>query len=130
MPAYLNNVTRAVEVMIFGGEEFWKPSKENISPLDKLSIHRKFLGDGMLYIWASSNESDKFTNVLIRMLCNRLWNLKNDFDEINISCTDSVPVYELPSKIRFGIGRGTIYELSVQNSTSKEYLNIWGQSKN
>ena len=123
MPAYLNNVTRAVEVMIFGGEEFWKPdNKENLVPLDKLPIHRKFLGDGMLYIWASSNDSDKFDNQLVRMLCNRLWNLKNDFKEINISCTDSVPVYELPSKIRFGIGRGTIYELSVQNSTSKEYL--------
>ena len=123
MPAYLNNVIRAVETMLFGGTEFWRPEQgKKVTPLSKLPVHRKFLGDGMLYLWTTSNGNGKFEKKLIQSICNRSWNLKNAFDEINKACTDSVPVYELPSKIRFGIGRGTIYELSIQNSKSKEYL--------
>jgi class 3 adenylate cyclase len=122
IPVYLNKVIAAVEICLFGGEAPWRDKDKTIEPLTILPIHRKFLGDGMLYVWSLSGIAEDTVSKLATLLCNRLWNIKTAFRKINKSCAEVVPVLDLPPRIRFGVGRGTIYELSVENDSSKEYI--------
>ncbi len=124
IPRYLNHVTRCVEVVLFGGVQFWRPEKKTMPPLSLLPVHRKFLGDGALYIWTPKKDSGSFTANFVNYLSNRLWNLQDKFHEINRACSDDVPVFELPTTLRIGIARGTIFQLSFEKSTGTEYIGI------
>lgn len=124
IPQYLNHIIKCVEISLFGGKNFWRGDKaENIPPLPVIPVHQKFLGDGVLYVW-SPKESKSLSKSLILPLTNRLWNIQMQFSEINKACVDFIPVAELPSGIRFGVARGTIFELSVENSREKEYIGV------
>src|SRR6266436_5572803 len=67
----------------------------------------KFLGDGMLYVWTLRKGDADFDPAFITDLCNRLRNLKLRFAEVLKRAADDVPVVDLPSRIRFGLARGT-----------------------
>ena len=58
----------------------------------------------------------------IQYLCNRLWNLKTDFSKIIERASDQVPVMDVPQRIRFGLARGTIYELRRKHTSQREYI--------
>ena len=121
IPKFLNHIFNSISIVINGGNAYWYNEVElrSISPLLN-PIHQKFMGEGGLYIWTPSKESGDFTIDFITQLSNRLWDLKNHFDAVLKSCADDVPVYELPRRIRFGLARGTIYELSHTSSIKKE----------
>ena len=46
------------------------------------------------------------------------------YSRVNKACADKIPFLELPSAIRFGLARGTVFELSVLDSSEKEYIGI------
>lgn len=127
IPRYLNHVTKCVETAFFGGAWPWS-SKEKVNKVAALSptpVHRKFLGDGALYIWTVPKGSDTFSRGgFLPYLVNRLWILQRDFDAINKACADEIPVFELPTSIRFGVARGTVFELSVEGSRASEYIGV------
>ena len=79
------------------------------------------MGDGAMYLWAAE-KSEAFTENFIYLLCNRLWNLKTEFNEVVKKSHDQVPVTDVPRRIRFGLARGTIYELKRRNSQQREYI--------
>lgn len=122
VPNYLNTVIGAVESTFFGGDAFWLQKPSKTAPLSVLPVHRKFMGDGVLYVWVSRPNSDSFSNSFLGSLSNRLWNLKRNFEKVNRACADKVPVFELPTRIRFGLARGTAYELSTEGTTNREYI--------
>ena len=120
IPKYLNHVIGAVENAIYGGvNDFIDETDHKILPF--LPEHRKFMGDGSLYVWVQKDIENIFTQKFIGNLCNRLWNIKKAFGKLNTRITSDVPVFELPQKIRFGIARGTIYELTTDKG-DKEYI--------
>jgi class 3 adenylate cyclase len=49
-------------------------------------------------------------------------NLKDSFSEVLKQAAADVPVLDLPTRIRFGVARGTIYELTRASGTNKEYI--------
>jgi len=125
IPSYLNHITKCIETAFFGGKQFWLlDGSDDLPPLNPLPIHRKFLGDGALYIWTPSKTSEEFSTNFLGYLSNRLWNLQKELPQINKACADQIPVFELPKAIRFGISRGTIYELTIEGSKVKEYIGI------
>lgn len=124
IPKYLNHVIKCFEIMLFGGKTFWQKEKAfEMPPLTILPVHRKFLGDGALYIWAPRT-SDHITESFIITLTNRLWNIQMQFSQVTDACVEFIPVAELPTGIRVGMARGTIYELSVENTTNREYIGV------
>jgi len=124
IPVYLNHVRRCVETALLGGEVYWLNKKKTGTPLEPKPVHRKFLGDGYLYIWTPPKGYNDFPTSFIRYLCNRLWNIQKHFDRVNGACSDDVPVYELPTTIRFGISKGTVFELSMEKTAKREYIGI------
>ncbi|MCF8041054.1 MAG: hypothetical protein K9K65_08610 [Desulfarculaceae bacterium] len=122
IPTYLNKIFTAIDICIFGGSAFWLDDELDGDPLIPRPVHRKFLGDGALYVWLPQKNKDAFDTNFTTYLPNRLWTIKNQFSAINKSCADDIPLLELPQRIRFGIARGTIYELSFAHSKTKEYI--------
>jgi class 3 adenylate cyclase len=120
VPQFLNTINRALSIMILGGKTFWG-DKEDVSPLSLQPAHYKFLGDGGLCLWVERADQ-KITTSFVAMLCNRLWNVQNRFEDILKTSHDHVPVVDIPKKIRFGIARGTVYELRHKGSRHKEYI--------
>jgi class 3 adenylate cyclase len=123
VPKFLNVVSQAISAVIFGGQNYWVPdgSEKIIPSLGKTPIHEKFMGDGAMYLWAES-KGNAFDDNFIAGLCNRLWNLKTHFAEVVRKSNDQVPVTDVPRRIRFGLARGTIYELTRRNSQQREYI--------
>lgn len=119
VPKFLNHVSGAISAIIFGGEGYWE--KRRYSPLLP-PAHEKFLGDGCLYIWTPQEDNPDFQPDFIRILCNRLWTLKIDFTKVLQRVADDVPVLEVPKKIRFGLARGTVYELKSTSGGGNEYI--------
>jgi hypothetical protein len=114
---FLNIIFEAMSIVIFGGVEYYTPEKTELKPL-LTPVHAKFLGDGALYLWNPTlEESPEFSQNLV----NRLWNLQNWYPEILANARIHVPVVELPSSIRFGVSRGTVYELTRKDG-DKEYI--------
>jgi class 3 adenylate cyclase len=108
-----------MSIVIFGGEQYYTPKKEKLKALIK-PVHEKFLGDGALYLWNPSvQESDR----LIQNLVNALYNLQAWFPKLLKKAQRELPVIELPRTIRFGLSRGTIYQLTRVDGT-KEYIGI------
>ena len=123
VPKFINHVSQAVATCIYGGDTYWEPDADQrqIEPLVPLPVHEKYLGDGAMYIWLGT-EKNPITNELVGALCNRCWNLRRSFQNVLRAASDLVPVVDIPKRIRFGIARGTIYELTRRNSTDREYI--------
>src|SRR5204863_2908169 len=90
--------------------------------LPLLPTHVKFVGDGALYIWTPPKPGDEFGAFFINNLLNRLFNLKLYFPAVLEHCAEDVPVVDLPARIRFGIARGTVFELQHRGSKQKEFI--------
>jgi len=121
VPAFLNYVSAAVGVNLFGGEAYWAHNA-TIAPLEIEVAHEKFTGDGALYILLPPVGSSDFPVGTLQHLCNRIWTLKNRFAAVVIRALETVPVVEVPRKIRFGLSRGSVYELRTQGTTAGEYI--------
>lgn len=123
VPSYLNHVFRAVSCCINGGEIFWAQGEEkkSLEPLKLPAPSQKFLGDGALYVWLQP-KGQELNVASIRALANRLWNLKQAFGKVNKCCHDEVPVADLPPRIRFGLARGTIFELAGEKRGTVEHI--------
>jgi class 3 adenylate cyclase len=119
--AFINRVFGAVEKAIVGGPVFWKPS-EIIDSLPVTVAQAKFMGDGMLYVLTPPLGKDRIQEGTIVALTNRLWNLKMHYPRLLEKCADEVPVVDLPPRIRFGLARGTVYELLSARNGEKEYI--------
>jgi class 3 adenylate cyclase len=120
VPAFLNHVSAAMGVNLFGGLAYWA-NNAKIDPLDVEVAHEKFTGDGALYILLPKGASD-FTTATLQHLCNRLWTMKNRFNHIVNRALEQVPVAEVPRHIRFGLARGSVYELQQQGTQATEYI--------
>ena len=120
VPRFLNNISNVVATVIYGGKDYWTTSPTTLQPL-QAPVHEKFLGDGGLFIWLSPNAKG-FPTAFITNLCNRLWNIQGFFDNIRKKCAEDIPVYELPQGIRFGLARGTVYELTNRKTRQREYI--------
>lgn len=119
---FLNHVFGAVDVCIYGGSAYWDKNQKEYSPLSLSPIHVKFIGDGALYIWTPKKSGDEFAAAFINTLLNRLFNLKLWFSVVLERCAEDVPVVDLPARIRFGIARGTIFELQHHGRAQKEFI--------
>lgn len=120
-PRFLNHISKVMSIIIFGGNRYWEKDLEGWEALPP-PVHEKFLGDGALYIWLPPGNAKEFPSLFITNLCNSLWNIQNDFKEILKKCADDIPVYEIPQGIRFGLTRGTVYELTNRKTHEREYI--------
>ena len=121
VPKFINIVSEAVSISLFGGDAYWlNRADKTVDPLNP-PIHEKFLGDGALYLWLHSEQSPVDTEFVVG-LCNNLWNLKIRFDRVVQRAYDELPVVDLPKRIRFGVARGTIYELRRRGTKQHEYI--------
>jgi class 3 adenylate cyclase len=121
VPAFLNHVSAAMGVNLFGGEAYWAQNA-TIDPLEIEVAHEKFTGDGALYILLPPAGASDFPAGTLQHLCNRLWTLKNRFDAVVTRALETVPVVEVPRKVRFGLSRGSVYELRTPDATASEYI--------
>jgi class 3 adenylate cyclase len=121
VPAFLNRVSEALSIVFSGKEEYWLDSPDDFAPI-RQPVHEKFLGDGALYVWTSSPDAGPAETEFALVLCNRLWNLKDKFARIAEITRADVPVADLPQCIRFGITRGTVYELTDAATKRREYI--------
>ena len=115
---YLNRVFECMSIIFRGDEQYWA---ENVqTPALPTPLHRKFLGDGALYLWETE---PAFASDTVRMdLLINLWNLKKYFGRVAEAAADDVPVPDVPRSIRLGISQGTIYELAYAGGGPKEYI--------
>jgi len=121
VPTFLNHVSAAIGVNLFGGEAYWV-NNAVIDPLKLEVAHEKFTGDGALYILLPPEGAADFPTGTLQHLCNRLWTLKSRFDVIVNRALETVPVMEVPRKIRFGLSRGSVFELRMQSTEASEYI--------
>jgi class 3 adenylate cyclase len=75
-----------------------------------------------MYIWTADAKTHEFPPNFVHHLCNRLWHLQHKFQQVVLKSADDVPLFELPQRIRFGLARGTVFELTHRNSTQTEYI--------
>lgn len=117
---YINHIIECVEICLYGGTAYWDHSTKYNDPSIKPSF-RKFLGDGMLYIWDNMvTQADENAKLKI-VLLNRLWNLQTNLEIINTRLFDQIPIASLPGKIKFGVAQGTVYRLSEADG-SQDYI--------
>jgi len=121
VPAFLNHVSAAMGVNLFGGEAYWAHNA-TIDPLEIEVAHEKFTGDGALYILLPREGATDFPAGTLQHLCNRVWTLKNRFSAVVDKALEMVPVIEVPRKVRFGLSRGSVYELQTQGTKGSEYI--------
>jgi len=122
VPAFLNHVSAAIGVNLFGGEAYWVQNNAIIDPLKIQVAHEKFTGDGALYILLPPDGTADFPVGTLQHLCNRLWTLKSRFDAVVSRALEMVPVVEVPRKVRFGLSRGSVYELRTSDTSDSEYI--------
>jgi class 3 adenylate cyclase len=123
VPVFINHVSKAISVCIYGGEAYWLPRRKSrtLESLAPAPVHEKYLGDGAMYIWLDS-DGERVSKGMVSHLCNRLWNLKSFFSDVVRAAADELPVIDIPQRIRFGVAWGTIYELTRAASQQKEYI--------
>jgi class 3 adenylate cyclase len=121
IPAFLNLVSAAIGVNLFGGDAYWAHNA-TIDPLKIEVAHEKFMGDGALYILLPPAGASDFPAGTLQHLCNRLWTLNSRFDAVVQRALELVPVVEVPSKVRFGLSRGSVYELQTPGAAASEYI--------
>ena len=122
VPTFLNHVSAAIGVNLFGGEAYWVQDNAMIDPLKLEVAHEKFMGDGALYILLPPEGASDFPPGTLQHLCNRLWTLKSRFDVVVSRALEMVPVVEVPRKVRFGLSRGSVYELPTADASASEYI--------
>lgn len=122
VPDFLNQINDAISRVFSGELNYWDSEDESHIQSLLYPVHEKFLGDGALYIWTPEAKTATFTESFVTLLCNRLWNLKTNFPEVLRQANEHVPVVDLPPRIRFGMARGTIYELTRTGTSQKEYI--------
>jgi len=120
MPRYLNRVFECTSIAFLGGKAYWSKADKAMAPL-AAPDHEKFLGDGALFLWTVGPDATLRPTQIMPLL-NRLWNLKQNFSKVVDACSDVVPVTDLPRAIRFGIARGSVYELTRKEAGGTEYL--------
>ena len=120
VPLFLNRVFDCMHSIVEGGEAYWMPQTERLNALAPPD-HFKFLGDGGLYVW-KIGDGGSMPEDMLGTLINRVWNLKSNFHRILAACSDDVPVADLPKRIRFGVARGTFYELTRDRDVTAEYI--------
>lgn len=121
IPRYLNFIFEVVESAFTGGPTKW--SEAPLLPLPILPAHRKFLGDGALYLFVDEEEKFNSGKFLIN-LSNRLWSIQDKFDDITKQCYEFMPVKALPKKIKFGLSKGSVYELQAADGGQSEYIGV------
>jgi class 3 adenylate cyclase len=121
VPVFLNHISEAVGINLFGGHAYWAHNAP-IDPLEVEVAHEKFMGDGALYILLPPEGAPDFSVTTLQHLCNRLWTLKNRFSEVVNRALEAVPVAEVPKNIRFGLCRGSVYELRSEATQTSEYI--------
>jgi len=120
IPAFLNIISESVSICLFGGTAYWQDGA-SYPPLSSTPIHEKFMGDGGLYIFTPDGLSD-FREGFSVALCNRLYMLRRNFYAVVQKCAETVPVFAVPRRIRFGLARGSVYELASQHGMESEYI--------
>ena len=121
---YINQIIDCVETCIWGGEAFWIPEGDKAREMPTMSIKptlRKFLGDGMLYVWEDDDKKRLAKDSVKVNLLNKLWNIHNNMSSINRMIRDYMPVADLPSTLKFGLAQGSIYKLT-ENDGSIDYI--------
>lgn len=121
VPRFLNHISSIISVIIYGGKRYWEDKPHDWGAMPP-PVHEKFLGDGALYIWSPLRNAKEFSSSFVDGLCNSLWNIQNSFEKILRKCADDIPVYEIPRSIRFGLARGTVYELTNRKTKDREYI--------
>ncbi|HTI61650.1 hypothetical protein [Mucilaginibacter sp.] len=114
---YINHIIECVEINIYGGDDYWNGESEKTEPLLTKPSLRKFLGDGMLYIWEDKKSNSFNAHGFKTVLINRLWLFQKNIEKVNEQLYDYIPIGDLPQKIKFGIAQGTIYKLSEANGS-------------
>lgn len=122
VPTFLNTVSNAISICLFGGKQYWVDPVETGTALGCRVVHEKFMGDGALYIILPPEGKSDFSGVTLQNLCNRLWNLKDSFHKVVEKSLDQIPVVDIPKKIRFGLSRGSVYALEDAGRSSPEYI--------
>jgi len=122
VPAFLNHVSEAIAVCLYGGNGYWTGSKEEFGKLRLRVVHEKFMGDGALYIILPPTDVDDFPKTTLRALSVRLWSLQKHFEEVIKKSLHDVPVLEVPKRIRFGASRGSVYELKKSGTAHREFI--------
>lgn len=122
VPGFLNHVYDAMRIIINGGTAYWMDAPKDQYEALFPPTHEKFLGDGSLYVW--SLQDYKNTQEFLVTICNRLWNLKDNFSIVLDHASDDSPIPKVPKKIRFGLTRGTIFQLTVSGRAENEYLGV------
>jgi class 3 adenylate cyclase len=121
---FLNCVGEALNICIRGGNAYWIPPeqwrKRHQLPLPA-PTHQKFLGDGALFLWVGSQHHGLSTRQLTS-LCNRLWNLQEWFEAVREKAAATIPIADLPRRIRFGLAGGMVTELVRTDNGQKEYV--------
>jgi len=120
IPAFLNVISDAISTCLFGGTAYWQDNAK-YPPLSSTPIHEKFMGDGGLYIFTPDGLSD-FREGFPVALCNRLYILRRNFSHVVQRCTEMVPVFAIPRNIRFGLARGSVYELASKHGDDSEFI--------
>jgi class 3 adenylate cyclase len=121
VPDFLNHINEALSGVFSGKNNYWEGDEEDSGSLLH-PVHEKSLGDGALYIWTPPAREVTFSDDFAILLCNRLWNLKTNFPTVLRQAADKVPVVDLPQRIRFGLARGTVYELTRKGTTRREFI--------
>lgn len=119
---YVNQIIDCVEICIWGGEAFWlSPDRREVKPLGFKPSLRKFLGDGVLYVWEDDENKNLSKSNFKIALINRLWNLQNSIELINDMILSYMPVADLPTNVKFGLAQGSVYKLT-ENDDSVDYI--------
>jgi class 3 adenylate cyclase len=119
VPRVLNIVASVFTDAIAGGLLWWEHTSEDYSwpPVAGL-LQRKFLGDGELLIFENAAEPN-----VVHFL-NRFFNIQNFYGPIRERIEEIAPFSILPTGIRIGIARGSLYELVAEQGKTREYIGV------
>lgn len=120
---FLNHVSQAIEIVIYGGEPYWLPDEGVEYYRLREQAHQKFLGDGVLYIWTGTQHKP-LDSFFIRTLCVRLRDLRANFSRVVRAAREKIQIAEIPQDIRFGLAVGDVYELGRTDARQREYVGI------
>lgn len=118
---YINHIIESVEICLYGGEHYWLPKIQSTTPLSIKPSMRKFLGDGILYVWENDANNTIGNDDFKQSLLNGLWNLQTNFSQVNKKLFEEIPTADLPKSIKFGIAQGTVYKL-IEEDGSLDYI--------
>lgn len=124
VPLFLNHISSAFSTVFNGGLMYWSSPDKPVARLGIDAVHEKFMGDGCMYIGLPLNGALDFPPSDIGYLCNRLWNIQNNFHKIRKKTSEFIPVFDLPDAVRIGLAKGTVYELVNARSRQREYLGV------